>query len=471
MLNNPRDYYLGGDKIPSVSSSDTQSYKFLGTQATSKKLSGVLQKFEAEVKPIAEKILTCQLTPMQKLHCFRSSVLSKILHLIQNSSPRYSGLKKINKYNRSWVKKIWSLPSKASNAYIHLPRCYGGPGIPDLKWLRRCMVVSNFMNIMNVPEKISDLLQVMTKWNRPEEIISHINSGQKSGLHPLIKEVSQALNYFTKLVGSTYHLAWSDENRKVQLQRNDCPVLTSVWNHLKSKTEASKANQLISSPNQGRFWQTLFRSPTTKHVYNFHTRMSDWRFIHRARLNLTPLRGAIPWLDVDKICRRCQGAPETLNHVMNNCGTHRRDVIKRHNDIRQHLANHVPDHLSVAEEQRFGNAQPDLIISDAQSKQTFIVDIEVSSECVMHFSQNAALNMEKYNNLRRHFEAQGHASHIITFQLGCLGSVSSEASLFVYKLLRNNRKARSTLRALSAMAVHSSRNMTVEHITGKRQSN
>ncbi len=469
VLNNPHFFYINGAQIPDVYDTDSQTYKFLGTKANTKKLSGVLQKFDEEVKPFAEKILNCKLTPMQKLHCFRTCVFPKILHLIQNSSPLYNDLNKINKYNRSWVKKVCYLPAKATNAYIHLPRCYGGPGIPDVIWLRRCMTITNFLNLMNSPDESSNLLKVLTQWHHPHDITAQINSGMKAGLHPLVKEVSQALQYFSRLNGTVYQLSWNDEANKVQLQADNCVLSISIWKHLKTVVESSVVNQLLASRNQGRFWPTLIRSPSTKHVFNFHTKMCDWRFIHKARLNLSPLRGAIPWLDADKTCRRCQGAPETLNHILNNCGPHKRDVIKRHNDIRKHLTEQVPSHMAVAEEQRFANAQPDLVIMDYTSKRTFIVDIKVSSECDMHFSQNASLNMEKYNGLRRHFEAQGHAAHIITFQLGCLGSLSNEASLFIYKLLRNNKKARSTIRSLSSIALHSSRNIAVKHITGKHQ--
>ena len=117
------------------------------------------------------------------------------------------------------------------------------------------------------------------------------------------------------------------------------------------------------------------------------------------------------------------------------------------------------------EEQRFADAQPDLVIQDHECKRTFIVDIKVSNECEMNFAQNAALNMEKYSALRWHFERKGNAAHIITFQLGCLGSLSQEASHFLYKLLRNNRKTRSTIRVLSSVAAHSTRNIIIEHLT------
>ena len=470
VLNNVKDFYIGTERIPPISESETQSYKFLGTDAKPKKLTGVLKKFNDEIKPMMGKIMGSKLTPMQNLHSFRTCVIPKILHIVSNSSPLYSDLDNINKFCRATVKKICYLPGKAINAYVHLARYYGGPGIPDMIWLRRCMVLANTITVLNSSDRCADLLKILTRWKNAEDLVCQVNSGKKSGLHPMIKELAQSLDSFSKLTGSSYKLFYESSSSKIELQVDNAPISAKPWIHLKNTVDLQNANCLLQSPNQGRFWQTLIRSPTsTKAVFNFHTRMCDWRYLHKARLNLTPLRGAIPWSNVDKTCRRCQGANETLNHVANACSTHRKSVIQRHNDVRKHLADQVPSHMRVAEEQRFADAQPDMVIQDHECKRTFIVDIKVSNECEMNFAQNAALNMEKYSALRGHFERKGHAAHIITFQLGCLGSLSQEASHFLYKLLRNNRKTRTTIRVLSSIAAHSTRNILIEHLTGKEQ--
>ncbi|GIY85225.1 retrovirus-related Pol polyprotein from type-1 retrotransposable element R2 [Caerostris extrusa] len=62
-----------------------------------------------------------------------------------------------------------------------------------------------------------------------------------------------------------------------------------------------------------------------------YTRFADWRFIHKARLNLVPLNGQ-PWkVGNDKLCRRCNQWSETLPHVINHCGIH--TPGNRHNAI------------------------------------------------------------------------------------------------------------------------------------------
>jgi hypothetical protein len=48
---------------------------------------------------------------------------------------------------------------------------------------------------------------------------------------------------------------------------------------------------------------------------------ADWRFIHRARLNVLPLNGVRSWVpNADKRCRRCGANLESLTHVLQHCG-------------------------------------------------------------------------------------------------------------------------------------------------------
>lgn len=65
----------------------------------------------------------------------------------------------------------------------------------------------------------------------------------------------------------------------------------------------------------------------------FLTRFADWRFIHRARLNLLPLNACRPWALADKRCHRCGYQEETLPHVINHCMRYSTLIKKRHNLI------------------------------------------------------------------------------------------------------------------------------------------
>ena len=47
-----------------------------------------------------------------------------------------------------------------------------------------------------------------------------------------------------------------------------------------------------------------------------YIRFADWRFVHRARLDVLPLNGARRWGSGARRCRRCEYASETLPHLV-----------------------------------------------------------------------------------------------------------------------------------------------------------
>ena len=228
---------------------------------------------------------------------------------------------------------------------------------------------------------------------------------------------------------------------------------------------------LLEARDQGRFWKSLSSSPvSTKAIYSFHTKFCDWRFIHRARLNLTPLRGAISWCsNRNTTCRRCQLNKETLNHVINNCPTSRRSVIRRHDDVRDLIETSLPPNYTILKEQRFGNLQPDLIVQNEEKKTTRILDIKVSAELDETHVQHEMAMATKYEALRCAFNIYGHQTSVHTVQLGALGGIHRDTQNNLERLLKSRRKSNTLVRKLANQNVHHGRNIAVGHITGNIQ--
>ncbi|KAI9550058.1 hypothetical protein GHT06_001676 [Daphnia sinensis] len=65
----------------------------------------------------------------------------------------------------------------------------------------------------------------------------------------------------------------------------------------------------------------------------------DWRYLHRARLDILPLRGH-SWFcsqEQDTSCRRCGKENETGYHVLNHCEEGLQLATKRHNTVQDLL--------------------------------------------------------------------------------------------------------------------------------------
>ncbi|GBN97322.1 hypothetical protein AVEN_34541-1 [Araneus ventricosus] len=88
-------------------------------------------------------------------------------------------------------------------------------------------------------------------------------------------------------------------------------ILFTISNRLRQ----DRSQVLQNKPDQGKAMECVAQSPISSHFIanGLYTRFSEYRFIHRARLNLLPLNG-LPWKDGPvKRCRRCNKANlETL---------------------------------------------------------------------------------------------------------------------------------------------------------------
>ena len=461
--NFPEQQHLNNQPIPQITADNP--YKYLGNNLSSSALEGLdeaIQKFKDDVQTVMDSLLT----PMQKLHAVRTHLLPKLFHLVENTTPQQSTLKQINSFLRKTTKRLCFLPVKATNAYIHLSRAHGGPGIPDLIWLRRNRVLVAFLQTMNSDDNFKQKFCELVHQDDTAKMLDCINTNIKAGLHPILKEVSSSLQAYCKTTGCQYQFALGPNNT-VSLLKNGKAMPFPVT-HLKAVATNVPLWELLKCKNQGRFWETLQHTPAaTKNVYNFHTKMCDWRFIHRARLNLCPLNGAIVWSSAPKDCRRCQSATETLNHVTNSCSTQRKNMVKRHNAVRDHLEKWLPADVTYYKEQRFGNLQPDFVIETPA--EIIIADIKVSVEDPIAMNQTNVENQKKYELLRNHFAQTGKRAHVTTLIFGALGSVNNICKYALHRIFHNARRANSTIRHLSEIVTHHSRNQVVAHITGVPQ--
>ena len=69
--------------------------------------------------------------------------------------------------------------------------------------------------------------------------------------------------------------------------------------------------------------------------------VTDWRFVHKARLNIFPLNSANR-RGRDPICRRCGYQRETLPHVINRCMRHAQTMRLRHNARKAEIHSPAP---------------------------------------------------------------------------------------------------------------------------------
>ena len=457
---------IEGVDIPAVT--EDRAYKYLGTEALPTKMEGLEDCFKKAWR-IAELIEFSDLTPMQKLHALRIKVYPMLYHLLENSQSTMKQVEKINRDMRRLTKRLLFLPERAACAYLHLHRMYGGPGIPDLVLLKSKMAVKAVVTMLNLDEEFGEYCtKIICAAQSKEDIMTKINDNKSAGCSNTVKSAARALKTLNQYLEVPVKLERLEDQVTLSI---DGTVYKNPWPMLNRIMQKQSLKELQKLPNQGRFWKTLSSTPfTTKNIYSFHTPLCDWRQIHKSRLNLVPLRANFFWQQhSDQNCKRCQAGRETLNHVLNNCTTHRRKIIQRHNNIRDVLESSSPRNFFVGKEQRFGNLQPDLILRDDTNLKAHILDVKVSAECDDTFRCNNDFITSKYEPLRRAYSIGGYDTRVHTIQFGCLGGVARGTMTSLLTIFRSKRIVTNLLRKCTQMTTHLSRNLIVEHLTGFSQ--
>lgn len=106
------------------------------------------------------------------------------------------------------------------------------------------------------------------------------------------------------------------------------------------------SKDLLNNQDQGKVARCLaddqYANGSTWHCTGLNIRFKDWRFIHRARLNLLPVNAVKSrFSNTDPACRHCV-QPETLPHVICHCRPHMVQIRSRHNAIVDRLTKQSP---------------------------------------------------------------------------------------------------------------------------------
>ncbi|KAL5509985.1 hypothetical protein EMCRGX_G005445 [Ephydatia muelleri] len=226
---------------------------------------------------------------------------------------------------------------------------------------------------------------------------------------------------------------------------NNSAVLTSAkqslgWSKRKMASQSLKAalaNQrllrLQSHLDQGRAFHSISQHPDSSFFTYSGAFISfyQYRFIHKARLDLLPVRTVqarcrkrVPSIQ----CRVCNRSPETLAHVLNHCLPSMDMIRDRHNSIVDRIVRAIPQHLGkVFKEQPMpgttGDNRPDLTIISPDNTSAILLDVtcpfEGSPEALMEAARH---KVEKYEPLRQSLLQQYQSVTVYPFVVGSLGS-------------------------------------------------
>jgi hypothetical protein len=275
----------------------------------------------------------------------------------------------------------------------------------------------------------------------------------------------------------TIRWTWTSEGLRLLLNGRPTTPRT-VESKLRDMIRCRLLDDLLAKPDQGKVFSVTAAAAASNHFMRTgtFTRFADWRFVHRARLNVLPLNGA-PWIPHGyKRCRRCGAENETLPHVLDHCNSHANAIQRRHDAILRRLTAAVepPQNGEIRLNQRVPGlsdaVRPDLVVVDETTKRATIIDVTVPFE-----NRTAAFNVarlekqRKYAAAAQHLRSRGYDVFCDAFIVGTLGGFDPR-NVDTFLRLGIDRRASARLsRLVVSDTIRWSRDIYVEHVTGERQ--
>ena len=350
------------DGIPLKSIEQEDFYKYLGTpigmSSWQPDHSTVLSTFKSEL----ETVCASPLRPWQKIDALKTFVFTKLgYHLRASSMPtQYLERRKggIDRWAARAVKRVLHLPTSASQAYLHTPQHLGGVGLPCARTELAVLQVANFFRMATCPDPVVrnsslELLRrlvtqrCLVETPTLDQCAAFLN-GELSLLqrsrNTLLSPVLASVAYLRKEIG--LRVAVSGEDLALSFCLRDGPewlvtaeVRAQAISWLHQAVGLAFFAAWKAQPNQGKAAPLIASEPSALAPFNRFSsmRFCDWRFLHRARLNLIPTNAvkAAYFPEVSARCRVCGYEQETLPHILCSCWRHSALLNHHHNIIQE----------------------------------------------------------------------------------------------------------------------------------------
>lgn len=177
-----------------------------------------------------------------------------------------------------------------------------------------------------------------------------------------------------------------DLKSRITTENSTITDKNKVFSSLRKYFRKSMASELRDCPSQGKTNKCLSLAKASNHFLRTgdFLRFTDWKFVHKARLNLTYALNGVRRNNMgSKTCRWCPSV-ETLPHVLNHCGRALKTTITdRHDKIVKRIRDAASGTWTVIRDNQDYNygdrLQPDLILTN-KTNEAMILEIYMPFE-------------------------------------------------------------------------------------------
>ncbi|XP_064462374.1 uncharacterized protein LOC135372848 [Ornithodoros turicata] len=391
------------------------------------------------------------LAPWQRLDALKTFVYPSLNFSMRCGSLGKTDWMRLDQELRPLIKRTLYIPSNAANEYIYSKSGMGGCGIPLAAETSDVARIDGAFKLLTSRDPVvahiakENLFHTVSKRLRATCSASDVESflaGDTEGLFRV--STNELCNVWTEARKASRRLGvtWTIEEGGLSISRKDKTMTerwrTRIMRTLRDQLDKERSQELCDLANQGKAMDCARLDPSSTHFISkgLYTRFADWRFIHRARLNLHPLNGARTWGHGDKRCRRCGYTNETLPHVVCHCMRQSQAMTKRHNDIVDRVkAAAAAKYTVISENRPVGDTQlrPDLIL--ARGEEAVIVDVTCPFENrATAFQQARTSKVNKYQPVKEHLQGRYQRVTMGPIVVGALGCWDPENDRFLHRL-------------------------------------
>lgn len=476
-------FHANGEPLRKLA--DGESVQFLGVPVGYNILSS-----RADLKTMMEtglKILRAKLAPWQRLDAAKTFFYPALNFAMRTGQFSKQQWEHLDNVIRPELKMTLSVPQEASNDYLYGLRAAGACGIPlaaedsDLATIDAAYKLLTSRDPVVREEASRELHDTTTKrLKRPaiEEDIGNYLSGENTGEYQ--RGSNEARNTWTtaRTASTRQQVSWSFRDNRPSLKKGETTIkptrAKTVTKALREENQKERTRRLRSRRNQGKTLECIGASKASTHfLYSGeNTRFSDWRFIHKARLNLVALSGAKPWVrqPEKRRCRRCNGDYETLPHVLQHCMRHSHAFQQRHDAVVARVMKASERKFQVLSENRAvagTRLRPDLVL--VRNQTAVIVDITIPFENGVNSLEAARERKHtKYAPLIPILLQTYTSVTIEAVVVGSLGSWDPANDRFIGRLCSRSYAKKMKMLCVSDV-IRWSRDIYEEHLTGERQ--
>ncbi|XP_068989965.1 uncharacterized protein T26G10.4-like [Neodiprion pinetum] len=458
-----------------------------------------VQELERDLRAVDESLLT----PWQKVETVATFILPRLDFSLRGAHVEKGPLTATDRLAKRLAKSWLNLPQRASAEVVFLPPSRGGCGLLPLADLADVLTIAHTFRMLSAADAVVKGLAwsslgraVSRKLGRDPScygLAAYLSGSLEDGLardggdtSSLWSRARNAARRSAKALGLRWR--WSAKLGELAVEIRGSAGRTTVVpprarGQIVRRLRAAWAEhyrlRLLGKPDQGKVFEVSSWSRYSNHFLRggSFTRFADWRFVHRARLDVLPLNGARRWGDGDKRCRRCGGALESLPHVICHCRPHSAAWQLRHDAIVARLAkaNRLPGQLRVNRrvegvDGELGALRPDIVVRHEPSKSIVIVDVTVPFENRrVAFDEARGRKILKYKPLADELGRRGYRVTVSAFVVGALGSWDPRNESVLKQLHIGNRYAALMRRLIVSETIRWSRDIYVEHVSGVRQ--